>query len=119
MKVTNTIININSDNPERLQKFYSEVVQLPPMPNMGPGMFDIGSGAILAVDGHSELHGATKEPPRVLLDLVVEDLASEQKRLEGAGVKFIRSAGKEEWGGIISTFTDPDGNYCQIMQYSG
>ena len=35
----------------------------------------------------------------------------------GSGVTFIRTAGKEEWGGVISTFLDPDGNYVQIIEY--
>ena len=43
--------------------------------------------------------------------------AAEQSRLEEQGVKFIRTAGKEYWGGVISTFLDPDGNYCQLVQY--
>lgn len=117
MKVNNPIININSENAERLGNFYREVVQLPLMPNMGSGMFDLGGGSILAIDGHSDVHGSTKEPPRVLLDFVVDDLVAEQKRLEAQGVKFLRSAGREEWGGITSTFTDPDGNYVQLMQF--
>jgi len=53
----------------------------------------------------------------MLVDLVVDDVAAEQARLEGQGVSFIRSQGKEEWGGTISTFADPDGNYCQLVQY--
>ena len=28
---------------------------------------------------------------------------------------FIRKEGTEYWGGVISTFLDPDGNYCQLM----
>jgi len=69
------------------------------------------------IDGHSEIHGPTKEPPRVLLNLMVDDLAAEQSRLEGQGVRFIRTAGREYWGGVISTFLDPDGNYIQLIEY--
>ena len=47
--------------------------------------------------------------------MVVEDIAAEQSALEAKGVRFIRSQGKEEWGGIISTMADPDGNYFQLM----
>ena len=47
----------------------------------------------------------------------VADLAAEQKRIEGQGVKFIRSAGREEWGGVISTFADPDENYLQLIEF--
>ena len=53
----------------------------------------------------------------MLINFFVDDLAAEQARLEGLGVKFIRTAGREEWGGVISTFLDPDGNYCQLIQF--
>ncbi|MGI8927223.1 MAG: VOC family protein [Tepidiformaceae bacterium] len=117
MNVTSVIINLTSEDPARLQKFYREVVGLPPQEGMGEGALILSAGATLIFDGHSETHGPTKEPQRVLLDLFVEDLAAEQRRLEGQGVKFIRSAGQEYWGGVISTFLDPDGNYCQLMEF--
>jgi predicted enzyme related to lactoylglutathione lyase len=52
-----------------------------------------------------------------LLDFFVDDLAAEQKRLEAAGVRFVRKEGKEYWGGVISTFLDPDGNYVQLIEF--
>ncbi len=69
------------------------------------------------IDAHSDVKGSTKEPARVLMSCFVADLAAEQKRLEGRGVKFIRTAGKEAWGGVISTFVDPDGNYLQLIEF--
>ena len=118
MKTTGFIVNVTSDNPDRLKKFYSEVVQLPPNPNIGEGAYEIAPGSSFIIDGHSEIAGPAREPARVLIDFFVEDLAAEQKRLKDAGVTFIREEGKEYWGGVISTFLDPDGNYCQIIQYS-
>jgi hypothetical protein len=32
-------------------------------------------------------------------------------------VKFSRSQGREYWGGVISTFADPDGNLLQLIQF--
>ena len=116
MQVTGTFININSEQPERLKAFYADVVGLPKNPDMGENAFSIG-GATLGIDGHSELKGGTKEPQRVLLDLFVDDLKAEQARIEAQGVKFIRKEGKEYWGGVISTFLDPDGNYCQLIEF--
>jgi hypothetical protein len=37
--------------------------------------------------------------------------------LEAKGVQFIRTQGKEWWGGTISTFVDPDGNYIQLLEF--
>ncbi len=116
MKINNFHIQITSENPDRLRSFYRDTVGLPTVPEMGDGAFAVG-GANLFVDGHSETRGQTKEPQRMLVDLVVDDVAAEQVRLEGQGVNFIRREGKEEWGGTISTFLDPDGNYCQLVQY--
>ena len=116
MKINSFLINITSQDPERMKAFYGEVIGLEKNPDAGDDAFHAG-GATIAIDGHSETRGAAKEPQRVLIDFMVDDLKAEQARLEGKGVKFLRTAGKEWWGGIISTFQDPDGNYCQIIEY--
>jgi predicted enzyme related to lactoylglutathione lyase len=116
VKVNNFHIQITTDNPQRLKAFYRETVGLPTVPEMGDGAFVV-AGANLFVDGHSETHGGAREPHRLLIDLVVDDVKAERERLEAQGVTFIRKEGKEEWGGTISTFLDPDGNYCQLIQY--
>ena len=117
MNVTSSFINVTSDNAGRLAEFYRDVVGLELHPGMGPHAFQFG-GVTLAFDGHSETKGATKEPSRVVLSMMVDDLAAEQSRLEALGVKFTRTAGKEFWGGIISTFNDPDGNTLQLVQFT-
>ena len=116
MRVNQLLLNINSEMAEALTTFYRDVVALEQEPNMGESAFQLG-GAVLIIDGHSEVAGPTKEPQRVLINFMVDDLASEEARLKGLGVPFIRSAGREPWGGVISTFLDPDGNYCQLIEY--
>ena len=116
MTINSFNVNVTSEQPERMQEFYRDVVGLTPNPDYGEGAFGAG-GTMFFVDGHSETKGPAKEPQRVLINFFVDDLAAEQKRLEGLGVKFLRTAGREEWGGIISTFQDPDGNYCQILEF--
>jgi hypothetical protein len=70
-----------------------------------------GSSSFIAliIEGHSEVLGTTKEPQRVLLNFLVTDLASEERRLKEQGVEFVMSATKEP--GL-----DLDGNYCQLME---
>jgi predicted enzyme related to lactoylglutathione lyase len=116
MEVQSLFLNITSDNPSRLYAFYKDTVGLPVMPDMGEFALNI-AGATLGIDGHSETKGAAKDPTRVLIDLFVADLTAEQSRLESLGVKFSRTAGKEPWGGVISTFPDPDGNLVQIIEF--
>ncbi len=116
MKVTNLFINLTSENPQRLAAFYRDVVELPKAEGMGENAL-LAAGSVIGFDTHSETSGPTKEPQRVLIDFFVDDIKAEQARLEAKGVKFIRKEGKEYWGGIISTFPDPDGNYCQLIEY--
>ena len=93
MKVNTFLINLTSDDPERMKAFYGETIGLQKNPDMGDDAFQAG-GAVIAIDGHSETKGAAKEPQRVLIDFFVDDLKAEQSRLEGKGVKFLRTAGK-------------------------
>lgn len=110
------MVNITSENPERLMAFYRDVVKLPRLEGMGDAAFDIG-GTPFTIDGHSEIKGQAKEPARCLLSMRVDDVAGERERLEAQGVEFIRKEGTEFWGGTISTFLDPDGNYMQLMSW--
>lgn len=117
MDITHFILNVTSEDPDRLRAFYRETVGLTPLPDMGPGAFAVTPGMTLAIGDHEKVHGMTKEPERFLIDFMVTDLKATQDRLKAQGVEFIREEGKEEWGGIISTFLDPDGNYCQLIEW--
>jgi predicted enzyme related to lactoylglutathione lyase len=116
MDVTEFNINLTSEQPEALIAWYRDVLQLPPS-DMGEWAFRVGENTYLVIDGHSETHGKAKEPQRYLINFMVENLAAEQARLEALGVEFIRKGGRESWGGVISTFLDPDGNYLQLLEY--
>ncbi|MEX2237759.1 MAG: VOC family protein [Dehalococcoidia bacterium] len=117
MKANQLIVNITSENADELKRFYKDIVQLEPDPNIGEdGAFKVGDAAFV-IDGHSDVRGRAKEPARALINFMVDDIASEEQRLKDAGVNVVRSQGKEFWGGIISTFEDPDGNYFQMIEY--
>ncbi len=116
MNVSSVFLNINSEDPQRLYAFYRDVVGLPVQEGMGEQALNV-AGMTLGFDGHSELKGSAKEPARILFDMFVDDIAAEEARIAGHGVKFIRSQGKEYWGGVISTFADPDGNLVQLMYF--
>ncbi len=116
MEVQAFNVNVTSEDPERLIAFYADVVGLPRRPEVGAGAFRAGQAGFL-VDGHSASQGKAKEPTRVLLTFTVADAVAEETRLRAAGVEFIRPATKEPWGGLVATFADPDGNYCQLVQF--
>ncbi len=117
MKATHFCLNLNSERPDELFRFYRDCVGLPFAEGMGERAVLAGP-AVISFDGHSEVRGGAKEPQRYLIDLFVEDIAAEQARLEAGGVTFIRRKGREEWGGVISTFLDLDGNYVQLIEYN-
>jgi len=115
MKVTEFFVNITSERPAELFRFYRDVLALPEVPEVGPAVR--AGGAVIMFERHSETRGGAREPQRYFTSLRVEDIAAEQARIEAQGVTCIRRKGREHWGGIISTFLDPDGNYVQLVQY--
>lgn len=108
-------LNLGSERPERLIAFYRDVVGLTPAPEMSPGAFALGQ-SYLIVSAHDEVRGPATDAKRCLINFVVDDLDAEHARLEAGGAAFVRSKGEEPWGGRISTFLDPDGNHCQLIE---
>lgn len=121
MNAREFIVNVNSRRPERLIDFYKDVVGLTPQFEVTPGAFMAGSSGFvsLIIEEHDELQGPALEPQRMLLNFVVEDATSEQRRLQEQGVEFLRTAYEEPGVGIFATFLDPDGNYCQLIELRG
>ena len=117
MEVNTISIQLASENPDRLFAFYRDVVQLPLETEVGDRGLKLGPTATLFVVDHSEVTGPTKERSRAILDLHLSGLDAEHDRLKAAGVQFTREKGLEYWGGVISTFLDPDGNYCQLIEF--
>lgn len=117
MEVQSISIQLASDNTHRMLEFYRDTVQLPVVPDMGDHALQAGPGAVLFLVDHSGVGGRTENPGRVILDLHVNDLDAQEERLRAAGVNFIRSKGVEYWGGVISTFEDPDGNRVQMIEF--
>jgi predicted enzyme related to lactoylglutathione lyase len=109
-------LNLTSEDPAGLSSFYHSVVGLPGVAGMGDGALRAGNG-MLILDGHSDVRGRASEPHRWLIDFWVSDVDAEEKRLIDAGVPLLRSKGVEFWGGVISCFEDPDGNYFQLIQH--
>jgi predicted enzyme related to lactoylglutathione lyase len=116
MRVTSFNITITSEQPDRLMEFYRDLLGFEQDEVSGGLRIGVGE-AYIYIDGHSETKGRAKEPHRVLINFFVDDLAAEQAALEAQGVEFTRTAGREFWGGVISTFLDPDGNYLQLIEF--
>lgn len=117
MEVTAMSLQLASQDPGRLLTFYRDVVRLPLEEGVGDHALKLGpSGTLFLVD-HSQVVGPTREPARAILDLHITGLDAEHDRLADAGVRFIREKGVEYWGGVISSFNDPDGNIVQLIEF--
>jgi predicted enzyme related to lactoylglutathione lyase len=110
-------ILIGSDNPDRLVTYYSKLFGAPGWSEGGFSGWQIGSGW-LGVGAHSEVHGANAHPGRMLWNIETPDVNGEFAKLEAAGATVVRSPytlGEGESQGTIATFSDPDGNYFQLV----
>jgi len=67
------------------------------------------------------VHGASKEPGRVIWNLETPDVRAEFERMKAAGATVVREPYRpgEMEDGWICTFADPDGNYFQLMSPMG
>ena len=117
---------LSSENPQRLADFYKEKVglELTTEAEMGEngevplfGFEFEGGGTGLWITSHSEVHGESKEPQRIMFNLETKGVIEDHiERLDKEGVKKIGGLHHVEGYGKICTFEDPDGNYFQLVQ---
>ena len=82
----------------------------------GEGPIDIG-GFLLVIDKREDIGPKNDEPGRMILNVHVDDFATVETRLRDAGVDWI-ALPEDRPSGRFATFTDPDGNYLQIIQFN-
>ena len=66
MKPTSFHLHLSSEDSQGLMAFYRDTVGLPPQQGMEDFAVQLSQGASLGFGGHSETHGRSKEPSRVL-----------------------------------------------------
>ncbi len=115
-------ILISSENPKALADFYKDKVGLTFEDEFEYGekgeagfMFKVGSTG-LTILPHDLVKGKNSNPARIMLNIEVDDIETEVKRLEEAGVKKVADTYHVEGYGLIATFEDLDGNYFQFVQ---
>jgi predicted enzyme related to lactoylglutathione lyase len=109
-------VMIWTDDLGRLLPFYRDVLGLEA--EMESDVFAVVAGGKLGIGRHSEVSGRSKEPQRIMVDLVVDDCRAEHRRLAERGVQFVREP-SEDQGLMIATLLDPDGNMVQLFQEMG
>jgi len=104
-----------SEDVSRLIPFYRDVLGLKAEMQGEFGVCPL-DGVALVIGKHSDVHGRSSDPYRVMVNFQVEDCQAEYDRLRQRGVEFLRAPSKEGDGLIIATLLDPDGNVLQLFQ---
>ena len=116
MQVHELTLMIGTQQPAALARFYGDVLGLPRRMQSHDPVFEV-AGAYIRILDHSAISGASADPARMQINLFVDDVRAEWRRLSARGVAFVREPQAEPWGGLVATMTDPDGNYVQIIEF--
>lgn len=107
-------IMLGTEDPRRLARFYEKVLDKKSDWEEGDWYsWQIGK-TNLSIGEHSEVKGKAKEPQRVIINFETKDVKKEFERIKATGAKVIKEPYEME-GMWIATFSDPDGNYFQLM----
>ena len=100
-----------------MRRFYTEILGLPARSDRAGFVNFEWKGFRLTLHLHDRVRGPSLEPDRVLLNFAVEDLAAWHERLLTAGTPCRRLPSPEPWGGLVATYSDPDANLVQLIQF--
>jgi predicted enzyme related to lactoylglutathione lyase len=117
-------ILIGSEDADRLANYYREVLKLKQTMEFEMGedgvsngfSFDLGNGIGLVIMDHSKVKGINTLGDRIMFNLEVDDIDKEVKRLKKDKASLVQDIYHIEDYGLVSTFSDPDGNYFQLVQ---
>ena len=110
------LIWTSADRFPAMARFYRETLGLAPRSDKADLVNFDWRGVRLSVGVHDRVGGTSQDPLRLMVNLTVTDIRAVHDRLVRAGVVFTRSPEREDWGGWVATFADPDGNVLQLMQ---
>ena len=96
--------------------FYEGVLgKAPDMADEEHGFYGWQLGSVyFSILDHSEMVGKTKDPGRIMLNFETKKVKEEFERVKALGAGVV----KEPYpmgDGWVSTLTDPDGNYFQLI----
>ena len=110
------LIWTHADRFPAMARFYRDTLGLVPRSDKADFINFDWAGVRLSVSVHEEVGGSSRDPLRIMVNLTVTDIVAVHDRLVRAGVGFTRAPAREDWGGWVATFADPDGNILQLMQ---
>ena len=109
---------IGTENPQRLRDYYTKLFGKPNWDEGGYFGWQIGSGSV-TIGPHDQVKGKNSAPGRVIWNIETADVKGEFAKLKAAGATVVKEPyqmgeppGQKIW---ITTFSDPDNNYFQLM----
>lgn len=114
-------VTIYSENPDELEKFYSQTLGLEldrkmELENDYGYVFKLGDHLELFIAKHSEIHGQNREVVRHIFDLKVDSVSEWFLRVKDVpGVQIIADPFQAPCS-VVATFTDPEGNCWQFSE---
>jgi predicted enzyme related to lactoylglutathione lyase len=98
-----------------IRRFYVETLGLRPRSDR-PNFVNFQIGAArLTIGVHRGVDGSSRDPLRMMINLAVTDIHAAHARMATVGVPCLRDPSPEPWGGMVATYSDPDGNTVQLM----
>lgn len=104
---------LGSADPTRLRDWYEKAFGVAVD---GFGFHDFGGFGVMP-DQRDDVAASATEPGRVILNFDVPDAKAAVERIERAGTTWIMPL-TDNPDGKFATFTDPDGNYLQVIEMS-
>ena len=112
-------IMLGSEDSKKLADFYVKVLgdPHPEWSDQATGWFGFQAGdGGLVIGPHSDVHGKSEQPARIMLNFSTADVKGEFERIKAEGAEVVAEP-YEPGGGegmLMCTFADPDGNYFQL-----
>lgn len=108
----------SEDIQKRLLPFYRDVLGLTVSVDT-PEFVVFGNpqGPAVTLGTHSDVKGNNSDPARHMVGLATDDVAGDFERLKSKGVQFLGDPKKFD-NVTVATFTDPEGNYVQLIQFA-
>jgi predicted enzyme related to lactoylglutathione lyase len=107
-------IMIGTSQFKEMASFYEKIIGKKPDMLDGEWVgWQVGA-SFLGIGTHSEMKGKAKEFGRVMFNLETKEVKKEFERIKKLGAKVVKEP-YDMGGAWIATFSDPDGNYFQLM----
>lgn len=112
-------VRLFSRSTEKAYAFYAETLGLTPsLTDKDLAIFETGQAKLIVELCEAQDPEANSLIGRFAgLSFTVSDIAASVATLASRGVSFDGPPERQDWGGILAHFRDPDGNILTLVQY--